>query len=112
MLSRLALVVERCLQNQPVRDRKGNPVVIETPQGQLAAAYTFQPGTAARALELLGKHVGLFTDRLEVSARSDEPLLGMTEDEICELLSLRRAARARDVTRRVEKSGCLVATVR
>jgi hypothetical protein len=54
----------------------------------------------------------LFTDRLEVSARNDEPLLGMTEDEIFELLSLRRAARARDVTRRVEKSGCLAATAR
>jgi phage terminase small subunit len=52
VLSRLALVVERCLQNEPVRDRKGNPVVIET--GQLAAAYTFQPGAAARALKLLG----------------------------------------------------------
>jgi phage terminase small subunit len=112
VLSRLALVVERCLQHERVRDRKGNPVVIETPQGQLAAAYTFQPGAAARALELLGKHVGLFTDRLEVSARKDEPLLDMTEDEIFEMLSLRRAARARDVTRRVEKSGCLGATAR
>jgi hypothetical protein len=105
-------VVERCLQHEPVRDRKGNPVVIETPQGQLAAAYTFQPGAAARALELLGKHVGLFTDRLEVTARKDEPLLDMTEDEIFEMLSLRRAARARDVTRRVEKSGCSAAIAR
>jgi hypothetical protein len=112
VLSRLALVVERCLQNEPVRDRKGNPVMIETPQSQLAAAYTFQPGAAARALELLGKHVGLFTDRPEVGARSDEPLTGLTEDEIFELLPLRRAARARDVTRRVEKSGCLGATAR
>ena len=59
-----------------------------------------------------GKHIGLSTDRLEVSARNDEPLLDMTEDEIFELLSLRRAARARDVTRRVEKSGCLGATAR
>jgi hypothetical protein len=87
-------------------------MVIETPQGQLAAAYTFQPGAAARALELLGKHVGLFTDRLEVSARNDDPLLDMTEDEIFELLSLRRAARARDVTRRVDKSGCSAAIAR
>jgi hypothetical protein len=59
------LVVERCLQNEPVRDRKGNPLVIETPHGQLATVYTFQPRAAARALELLGKHMGLFTDRLE-----------------------------------------------
>jgi hypothetical protein len=46
VLSRLALVIERCLQNEPVRDRKGDPVLIETPQGQLAAAYMFQPGAA------------------------------------------------------------------
>jgi hypothetical protein len=105
VLSRLALVVERCLQHEPVRDRKGDPVLIETPRGQLAAAYTFQPAAAAKALELLGKHVGLFTDRLEVSERKDEPLLGMSEDEMFELLSLRRASRARDVTRRVENGG-------
>jgi hypothetical protein len=60
---------------------------------------------------LLGKHVG-FTDRLEVSARDHEPLLDMSEDEIFELLSLRRAARARDVTRRVDKSGRLAAFAR
>jgi hypothetical protein len=72
-------------------------VVIETPEGQLAAAYTFQPGAAARALELLGKHVGLFTDRLEVSARNDEPLTDLTLDEMFELLSMRRAMRAKPV---------------
>jgi phage terminase small subunit len=97
VLSRLALVVERCLQNEPVRDCRGNAVVVETSQGQLAAAYTFQPGAAARALELLGKHVGLFTDRLEASARNDEPLTDLTEDEMFELLSMRRAMRAKPV---------------
>jgi hypothetical protein len=35
--------------------------------------------------------MGLFTDRLEVNARNEEPLLGMSEDEVFELLSLRRA---------------------
>jgi phage terminase small subunit len=99
VLSRLALVVERCLQNEPVTDRNGNPLVIETHQGQLAAAYTFQPGAAARALELLGKHIGLFTDRLEVSARNYEPLVpDMTEAEVIERLLEKRARRARNVT--------------
>ena len=39
----------------------------------------------------------VFTDRLEVSARNDEPLTGLTEDEMFELLSLRRAMRAKPV---------------
>ncbi len=75
VVSRLALVVARSLQHEPVKDRRGNPVVIKTPQGQLAAAYAFQPGPATRALELLGKHVGLFTDRLEVTEKREERLL-------------------------------------
>jgi phage terminase small subunit len=101
VLSRLALVVERCLQNEPVRDRKGNPLVIETLEGELAAAYTFQPGAAARALELRGKHIGLFPDRLEVRARHYEPLIpDMTEDEVIERLLEKRARRARNVTPR------------
>jgi hypothetical protein len=75
--------------------------VIETHQGQLAAAYTFQPGAAARTLELLGKHIGLFTDHLEGSARNDEPLIpDMTEDEVIERLLEKRARHARNVTPR------------
>ena len=44
VLSRLALVVERCLQNEPVRDRKGNPMVIETAQANLPPPIHSSPG--------------------------------------------------------------------
>jgi hypothetical protein len=48
---------------------------------------------------LLGKHIGLFTDRLEVSARNYEPLVpDMTEAEVIERLLEKRARRARNVT--------------
>ena len=55
-------VVERCLQAEAVVDRKGEPVIIETPEGELAAAYTFQAMGAIRALELLGKHLQMFNE--------------------------------------------------
>ncbi len=62
VLRRLVQVVERCLQAEAVVDRKGEPVIIETPEGEMGAAYTFQAAGANRALELLGKHLNLFNE--------------------------------------------------
>ena len=62
VLRRLMQVVERCLQAEAVVDRKGEPVIIETPEGEMGAAYTFQAAGANRALELLGKHLNLFNE--------------------------------------------------
>lgn len=77
--------------------------MIQTPQGELAAAYTFQPGAATRALELLGKHVGLFTDRLEVSGREGERLFGeLSEEELIQRLLVKRAARAKVIAGQIE----------
>jgi phage terminase small subunit len=50
-------VVDRCEQAEPVLDREGN----ETGE------YTFQAGPALKGYELLGRHLKLFTDKLEVS---------------------------------------------
>lgn len=50
-------VVDRCEQAEPVLDREGN----ETGE------YTFQAGSALKGYELLGRHLKLFTDKLEVS---------------------------------------------
>jgi phage terminase small subunit len=62
VLRRLVQVVERCLQAEAVVDRMGEPVIIETPEGEMGAAYTFQAAGANRALELLGKHLNLFNE--------------------------------------------------
>jgi phage terminase small subunit len=55
VLERLRENVERAMQAQPVYDREG----VETGE------YTYQGAVANRALELLGKHHGLFSERLE-----------------------------------------------
>ncbi|MCR4333018.1 MAG: terminase small subunit [Sulfuricaulis sp.] len=69
VLRRLKTVAERCLQSEPVVDRKGFPVVIEK-QGEggestPALAYVFNSMGANRALELLGKEIGMFIERKE-----------------------------------------------
>ncbi len=56
VLDGLREVAERCRQAEPVLDRKGNPT----------GEYQFDSGGANRALELLGKHLGLFVEKKQV----------------------------------------------
>jgi len=58
VLDRLRTVIERCLQGVEVFDTKGNTT----------GMWRFEPGPATRALELVGKHLGMFVDRTEISA--------------------------------------------
>lgn len=60
--------VERCRQSEPVVDRKGQQVMCETPDGELAPAYTFNALGALKGYELLGKHLKLFTEKIEQSS--------------------------------------------
>lgn len=69
VLNGLREIAERCLQKEQVLDRKGDPVLVETPGGDLAAAFTFQASAGARAFELLGKHLGMFVERVEHSGK-------------------------------------------
>lgn len=72
VLSNLVEVVERSMQRAPVLDRKGEQVTDE--EGR--AVWTFDAKGANRALELLGKHLGIFTDkvRAEVSGPDGRPM--------------------------------------
>ncbi len=64
VLTRLDEVADRCMQAEPVFDREGH----ETGE------YTFQHAGANRALELLGKHLALFTDNLRLAGRDGGPI--------------------------------------
>lgn len=72
VLSNLVEVVERTMQRAPVLDRKGEQVTDE--EGR--AVWTFDAKNANRALELLGKHLGIFTDKIraEVSGPDGGPM--------------------------------------
>lgn len=58
---RLLDTLERCSKPVPVLDMTGESI----------GEYTFDSKGALRALELLGKHLGMFEDRLKVAAKVD-----------------------------------------
>ena len=55
VIERLRENVERAMQAQPVLDRAGNPT----------GSYVYNGAAANRALELLGKELGMFIERRE-----------------------------------------------
>ena len=57
--------IERCRQAKQVIDRKGFPVLVELPNGSVAPAFTFDSGGVLKGCELLGKHLKIFTDKVE-----------------------------------------------
>ena len=67
VLSSIVDVMERCKQHEPVLDRRGEPVMVETPSGELAPAYTFQAQAVLKGAELLGRHLKMFTDKVDLS---------------------------------------------
>lgn len=67
VLTTIQETIERCKQAKQVLDRKGEQVLVETPTGTVAPAYTFDAGNVLKGAELLGKHLKLFTDKMEHS---------------------------------------------
>ena len=74
VLSTIVDTVERCKQSSPVLDRKGEQVMTETADGNLAAAYAFNPNAVLKGSELLGKHLGMFVERHEHTGKDGGPI--------------------------------------
>jgi phage terminase small subunit len=69
VLRNLKTVVERCMQAEPVLDRKGNPT----------GEYVFDSKGANQALGMIGKELGMFVERREVR---HGPLANATDEEL------------------------------
>ncbi|MES0444993.1 MAG: terminase small subunit [Desulfobacterales bacterium] len=67
VLSSIHDTVERCKQSKPVTYKNGDPVLCETPDGKIVPAYSFDSGAVLKGCELLGKHLKMFTDKVEHS---------------------------------------------
>lgn len=52
-------VYDRCMQDEPVLQRDGTPMICTTEAGDIAYAYTFNAAGANKALETIGKHVAV-----------------------------------------------------
>jgi phage terminase small subunit len=74
VLNTIVDTVERCRQIKPVLDRKGEQVWVETPEGEIAPAYTFDASAVLKGSELLGKHLKLFTDKVETTGKDGGPI--------------------------------------
>lgn len=84
VLARFKLVSDRCVQGEPVLDKEGNPT----------GEWRFDAAGANRATEMIGKHLGMFTDKLELAGKDGGPiqtqrqldLSQITTDQLRELL--------------------------
>lgn len=65
VLSNIQKVIERCMQQEAVQARDGSPLLVEGPEGDLACLFEFKENGALKGLELLGKHLGMFKDKIE-----------------------------------------------
>lgn len=74
VLTTIYETVERCRQSYPVLDRRGNQVFVETPDGELLPAYEFDSKGVLKGCELLGKHLCLFTERVEHTGKDGGPI--------------------------------------
>lgn len=65
VLNNIKSVVERCMQAEAVFNRDGSPLLIENADGDWVPAFAFKEVGALKGLELLGKHLGMFKDKVE-----------------------------------------------
>lgn len=73
VLTTLKEIVERCMQRSPVMefDHAAKEMVQATDPDTGADLWEFDAGSANRALELLGKHLKLFTEKMEVDIKGN-----------------------------------------
>lgn len=65
VLTNIKKVIERCMQQEAVQARDGSPLLVEGPEGDLVPLFEFKETGALKGLELLGKHLGMFKEKIE-----------------------------------------------
>jgi len=73
--------IKRCEQAGPVLDRKGNQIYVNTPDGEVAPAYVYDAKNALKGYELLGKHLKLFTEKVDANVNNGNFEVKIVPDE-------------------------------
>ena len=89
VIERLRENVERAMQARPVLDRAGNPT----------GSYVYNGAAANRALELLGKELGMFVEKRENKVVDEFD--SMTDEQVSAWLDERAEARVKMRQRRL-----------
>lgn len=74
--------IDRCRQAEPVLDRRGNPVFVETPDGKEAAAYVFDAKNVLKGAELLGSYLSMWKQRTELTGANGGPVETRNVDQL------------------------------
>lgn len=69
--------IERCSQAKPVYDKSGELVMMETPSGELAPVYKYDAASVLKGAELLGRHLVMFTDKVDHTTNGKEIKSGL-----------------------------------
>jgi len=73
--------IKRCEQAEPVLDRKGNQIYVNTPDGVIVPAYVYDAKNALKGYELLGKHLKLFTEKVDANLNNGNFEVKIVPDE-------------------------------
>lgn len=82
VLSNIQKVIERCMQQEAVLARDGSPLLVQGPDGDLACQFEFKENGALKGLELLGKHLGLFKEKVELTGQLEIQSISDLMDEL------------------------------
>lgn len=103
IIERAVEVIERSLQHRPVLDRRGEPVMVETPTGEEAPAYAFDARGAVAGLVLLAKHTGGFVDRTEHAGPGGGPIQLEAMNDAMDRLTPDERATLRNMALKLER---------
>jgi len=91
VLENLRNIHDRCKEPRPILDRQGNPT----------GRFRFDSAGALRALELIGKHLRMFTDRIEVSDFDPAQIVNEAAERV--RIARKQAAREQAAKEQAEK---------
>lgn len=79
VLNTIVETIERCKIGNPVFDQFGKQIQIRNEDGTRTPFFKPESANVIKGCELLGKHLKLFTDKIDVGGQSDNPLVSRIE---------------------------------